>query len=223
MPHLTADSRSVHSNQLRVHPRLPSLLERHLRSAWKKPAQAVDRPALRQLSLALTRHDGPLILDSFCGTGRSTAILAARYPQALVIGVDKSAHRLHKHAGDGDYLLLHAHCEAVWQALVAAKRPLAAHYMLYPNPWPKAAQLARRVHGHPAFPLLLALGGTLCVRSNWQLYLEELGVALHLAGRPARIAVVGDSGEALTLFERKYRASGQTLWQLDASLKRPGA
>ena len=34
------------------------------------------------------------------------------------------------------------------------------HYLLYPNPWPKAKHLQRRVHGHGSFPLLLQLGAS---------------------------------------------------------------
>ena len=211
-------SRPVHSNQRTLHPRLAKHVHRHLHSRWRKPPRPADADALAQLDEALATHRGPLVLDSFCGTGHSTAELARRHPGALVIGVDKSAHRLRRHRGSGDYLLLHAHCESVWQHLAAAGARLAAHYILYPNPWPKAEQLARRVHGHPAFPLLLALGGTLELRSNWQVYVEEFGVALHLAGDRARIAVLTGAAEPLTLFERKYRDSGHTLWQLHAAL-----
>ena len=33
-----------------------------------------------------------------------------------------------------------------------------SHYLLYPNPYPKSKHLKRRWHGHPIFPVLLALG-----------------------------------------------------------------
>jgi tRNA G46 methylase TrmB len=33
-----------------------------------------------------------------------------------------------------------------------------SHYLLYPNPYPKAKHLKRRWHGHPIFPVMLALG-----------------------------------------------------------------
>jgi tRNA (guanine-N7-)-methyltransferase len=214
-------SRSVSSSQSDLHPRLAATVRRHLQSRWKKPPQRVDAPALAALDAALAAHTGPLVLDSFCGTGESTALLALRHPDALVVGVDKSAARLARHRGGRtapqNYLLLRAHCEAVWRHLAEHRVRLAAHYLLYPNPWPKPAHLQRRVHGHPAFPLLPALGGSLELRSNWQLYLEEFGVALHLAGHASRIGVV-DGRHPLTPFERKYSASGQTLWCLQARL-----
>jgi tRNA (guanine-N7-)-methyltransferase len=212
------NSRPVVSTQRGVHPGLPRLLRRHQGSAWQKPPQRADRPALDTLARALEAHAGPLVLDSFCGTGQSTAALARRHPEALVIGVDQSAQRLRRHRAKGSYLLLQAHCEAVWRYLAEQGRVLEAHYILYPNPWPKRGHLARRVHGHPAFPFLLSLGGTLELRSNWQIYVEEFGVALHLREIAASVRVLPARGEPLTAFERKYRHSGHTLWQLKAGL-----
>jgi tRNA G46 methylase TrmB len=216
-----ATSSPVHSSQTWVHPQLGRQVRRHLASEWRKPPQAVDGPALAALDAALAKHGGPLILDSFCGTGHSTAALAKLNPKALVVGVDKSAARLSRHAVQDaaeNCLLLRAHCEAVWRHLAQRGCTLNAHYLLYPNPWPKPAQLSRRVHGHPAFPLLLALGGELELRSNWQLYLEEFGVALHLAGTVAGISRLPAREKPITLFERKYRDSGHTLWRLRARL-----
>jgi tRNA (guanine-N7-)-methyltransferase len=219
LQNMQASSSKVHSSQAGVHPGLPALVKRHASSSWRKPAQQVDLPALDLLDEALDKHRGPVVLDSFCGTGQSTAILAARYDNALVIGVDKSSHRLdRRHAAPDNSLFLQAHCEAIWRHLVAREQKLLAHYLLYPNPWPKPGHLSRRVHGHPAFPLILALGGYVELRSNWQVYVEECGVALHLLGQPSRIAVVPGDQEALTLFEHKYRESGHQLWSVTATL-----
>ena len=40
--------------------------------------------------------EGEIILDACCGVGQSTRILAKQNPQALVIGVDKSDHRINR-------------------------------------------------------------------------------------------------------------------------------
>ena len=216
---MQAPSREVHSSQRGVHPGLAALIKRHAQHPWQKPLQQVDIPALKKLDEALQTHSGPLVLDSFCGTGQSTALLAKRHSEALVVGVDQSAHRLARGPGGPDNcLFLQAHCEAVWRHLCARKQRLLAHYLLYPNPWPKPAQLGRRIHGHPAFPLLLELGGALELRSNWQIYVEEFGVALNLCGYAARIAAVPAKDPAMTLFEDKYRQSGHALWSLSANL-----
>ena len=221
MATVSGNSRQVDSSQNGTHPQLARQVLRHARHRWRKPPQAVDAAALAALEAALAQHAGPVILDSFCGTAMSTVRLATAHPDSLVVGVDQSAPRLQRHPPlPGNALLLRAHGEAVWRMLAARGTTLAAHYLLYPNPWPKPGHLGRRVHGHPAFPLLVALGGRLELRSNWQLYVEEFGVALHLLGCAARIATVPAEAEALTRFEQKYRQSGHTLWRLTADLSR---
>jgi tRNA G46 methylase TrmB len=212
-------SRTVTSSQSGIHPGLATLVLRHQSSEWRKPEQAVDLPALAQIDRALDEHAGPLILDSFCGAGQSSICFSQAQPNALVIGVDQSAKRLARRKDTPDNcLLLQAHCEAVWRHLVRRAATLDAHYLLYPNPWPKPGHLSRRVHGHPAFPMILQLGGRLELRSNWQIYVEEFGVALHLLGQISRIAVVSGDAPALTLFEQKYRSSHHELWSLVAQL-----
>jgi tRNA G46 methylase TrmB len=172
------------------------------------------------LTSELTAQPRPLVLDSFCGTGHSTKALAERHPGHMIVGIDKSARRLAKHPRGGgvNYLLLQADCEDIWQLLVRDGLCADFHYILYPNPWPKAGQLQRRVHGHASFPLLLQLGGVLELRSNWQLYVEEFGCAMHLAGQRGRIGRVADTSQALSLFEQKYRNSGHDLWAYSARI-----
>lgn len=210
---MQANSRPVSSSQQHAHRDLPRLVRRHLESHWRRPLHSVT-PAVRETLSAALRAGKPLILDSFCGTGHSTRVIAGHYPDCTVIGMDKSASRLERHGerGGDNYLLLRAQCEEVWTWLAEQQVHLRAHYLLYPNPWPKPGQLGRRVHGHPAFPLLLRLGGSLEMRCNWRVYAEEFGMALAIAGQQPALSVVPD-GEPLSLFERKYRASGHTLWR----------
>jgi len=190
------------------------VVRRHLHTADRSPVAAHGEAAYRTLTRELDAKPRPLVLDSFCGTGHSTAALARRHPDHLVVGVDKSARRLSKHAasGENNYLLLHAGCEDIWRLLARDSLRVDFHYLLYPNPWPKASHLQRRVHGHPGFPDLLRLGGELELRSNWQVYVEEFGCAMHIAGQRGRVGTVTDSGPPLSLFEKKYRDSGHLLW-----------
>ena len=214
---MDANSRIVISSQPGVHPGLIRLLERHRSARWQKPPQLVDQPALDTLDAALDAHSGQLILDSFCGSGASSAWLGRHYPEALVVGVDKSAERLRKAPNLPDnVLLLRAHCEAVWRHLAHRSVRVSRHCLYYPNPWPKPGHLGRRIHGHPAFYELLELSGTIELRSNWQIYVEEFGTALLHNGVASAISVVNPDDAPISLFERKYRASGQVLWQLRA-------
>ena len=124
-----------------------------------------------------------MVLDSGCGTGESTVLLARRYPDCLVVGVDKSAARLDKAPQlPANARLLRADLADIWRLMDDAGWKLAQHYLLYPNPWPKPAQLKRRWHGHPVFPDLLVLGGRLVLRSNFEVYVDEFARALELAG-----------------------------------------
>ena len=208
---------SVHSNQSDIHEDLFVSVKKHLRSTWQEPIPDHTRSAAEKIIDLANAHAGPLILDSFCGTGMSTAKLAALYPEALVIGIDKSQGRLTKHvAGDANnYHLIRASCEHTWAALAQAGIRCHRHYLLYPNPWPKKAHLKRRIHGHPAFPLLKALGGTVTLRSNWLIYVEEFSASMGLLDYQSEITEIRPT-DPLTLFERKYTANNENLWQCES-------
>ena len=214
-------SRAVSSNQAWVHPALPGLVQKHIDSRHQRPVAAHNRAAFEQMLGALADAPRPLVLDSFCGTGSSTAILADRHPGHLVVGIDKSAHRLARHGllKAGNYLLLQADCEDIWQLLLREQLSLDYHYLFYPNPWPKAKHLQRRVHGHAAFPWLLGLGGLIELRSNWQVYVEEFGLAMQLAGSPGRVNRI-DATAPVTLFEQKYHRSGHKLWAFSGRVRK---
>jgi tRNA (guanine-N7-)-methyltransferase len=212
-PVLQAESKVVTSKQSHIHPGLPALVQRHLASEYLRPVPSHSQLAFHQLMSALEKTRRPLVLDSFCGTGHSTAALARRHPGHLVVGIDKSGHRLAKHPRESNdnYLLLRASCEDIWLQLLKEQLQPDYHYMLYPNPWPKSGHLKRRIHGGPAFRTLLQLGGYLELRSNWLIYVEEFGVAMHLAGHRGKVCEL-QPREPITLFERKYRDSGHSLW-----------
>ncbi len=165
-------------------------------------------------------HGGSLIIDAGCGVGLSTRKLAQQFPDAFVIGVDQSAHRLQRQtrwqgSEPSNFITVRADLVDFWQRMALARIQPLRHYLLYPNPWPKKAQLQRRWHGHPIFPTLLRLGGHLECRSNWKIYIDEMALALtQLTGLevPTEQWLV-DPAIALTPFEQKYVTSGHTLWR----------
>jgi hypothetical protein len=59
---------------------------------------------------------------------------------------------------------------------------------------------------------MLALSGAIELRTNWCVYAEEFALALDIAG-VANTCEVFMADEPLTPFERKYQASGHTLWR----------
>ena len=202
------------TDQCGPHPDLENIVLHHVRHPWRKPCPNHTRIAFEQVLQRLEAIPRPLILDSFCGTGMSTALIAERHPAAWVVGIDQSAHRLTKHqpVGADNYLLLQAEAESFWQCLVEAGISLQGHWLLYPNPWPKAAQFKRRVHGHGAFPILSKLGGNLELRTNWEIYAREFSQAASLIGLSGSVETAIPESP-MTLFERKYQQRGQTLWR----------
>lgn len=159
------------------------------------------------------------MLDSGCGKGESAAFLAKQYPDCLVVGVDRSANRLglvgqelHRQLTDNAFLL-RADLVGLWQLLEQHRIRLKAHYLLYPNPYPKPAQLARRWPAHPVFPLICGLADYLEVRSNWQPYVEEWAFSVAWHGGPDVPPQQWRPEKACSAFERKYHADGQTLYR----------
>ena len=84
------------SSQDGPHSRLAGVVRRHLASTWRRPYRAYSRPAFDTV-VEQIRTGRPIILDSGCGTGESTARLADVNGDCEVIGIDRSAARLRRH------------------------------------------------------------------------------------------------------------------------------
>ena len=213
-------SRNVDSRQDRVHPRLESVVERHISSAWNQPLHRPTVEAFADLAMLGIGSDHRLVLDSGCGTGESTRRIAQSLPDCLVIGVDKSLSRLSRTGiaafphREGNAVWLRAELSSFWRLALHAGWRLERHYLLYPNPWPKPAHLQRRWHAHPVFPDLLRLGGRLEMRCNWEIYALEFAAAVNrIFDQSVSPKPLIDS-DAISPFERKYRDSGHRLYSV---------
>lgn len=213
------NSRVISSNQEGLHEQLDAVVLKHLAHPFRKPYQAHTLQAFQECEKWVEQQGKPIIFDSCCGVGESTYHLAKRHPEAIVLGLDKSADRLSKHPQSiaDNYRLLQVNLNDFWRLAVEANWQLSHHYLLYPNPWPKAKHLQRRWHGSAVFPAIIELGGELELRSNWFTYVHEFARALELAGQECRLEEYQDK-QAITPFERKYWASGQKSLRLTASL-----
>ena len=78
------NSREVQSAQEGVHPRLETLLNRHLASEWSQPLHPPSVQAFEALEHAIEGRRDNIILDSGCGTGESTRLIAQAMPDCLV-------------------------------------------------------------------------------------------------------------------------------------------
>lgn len=216
-------SRNVDSAQRGVHPRLAAVVDAHLLRAWQSPLHPPSIAAFAALQRQIGGATRRLVLDSGCGTGESTRLIARLLPDTIVIGVDKSQARLARTGAtefphrEGNAVWLRADLGTFWRLSLQAGWRLERHFLLYPNPWPKPGQLRRRWHAHPVFPDLLRLGGRLEMRCNWDIYASEFATAVNrLLGSSAEPRTPGESA-ITTPFERKYRASGHRLYAVTVS------
>ncbi len=172
-----------------------------------------------------------MMLDAGCGSAASTVRIARAHPRHWVIGIDRSASRLAAVLEDrrplpGNAIVVRAEIAAFWRLARHAGWRFERLWLLYPNPWPKPAQLMRRWHAHPGFADALAIAATIELRTNWRIYADEMQRALTIGGWTARVErwQVPDLAlaDAVTSpFEVKYAASGHALWRLLAA--HPGA
>ena len=221
-------SSTVRSKQSSSHSGLVSLVQKHMTTDWRQPLHVPTCEVFDALVASGVDPGQKIVLDSGCGTGVSTRLIAEQYPDCLVIGVDKSAMRLRKLRGshfshsrlsarhflyrEGNTIWLRAELASFWRLAVQAGWRLHRHYLLYPNPWPKPGQVMRRWHAHPVFPTLLKLGGRLELRCNWEIYAREFAAAAKMAGCRDKQLTENVGSVITTPFENKYRNSGQTLY-----------
>ena len=207
------------TNQQGPYPHLEKVVQKHLQSPFLKPIAEKTVEDFRYLSEKITQLNKPLILDSCCGTGMSTQALAKLHSEHFVIGIDKSSHRLNKSSNNQDenYLLVRGDVIDYWRLIEKEIWNIEKHFILYPNPYPKAEHFKRRFHGHPIFPTLLKISPYLEIRSNWKLYLEEFQLACKLVESRSAELNVFHPKEAMTLFEKKYLKEDQRLYFLVAS------
>ncbi|WP_110656593.1 tRNA (guanine(46)-N(7))-methyltransferase TrmB [Salinicola halimionae] len=226
---MQASSRTITSSQSGPHQDLVRRVERARDGDWQRPPAAHTRGAFEAAAEWLEYQSRPLILDAGCGVGLSTRRLAEHHPDHAVIGVDRSEQRLARDHGTlpDNALLVRADLVDFWRLALAAEWCPAWHYLLYPNPYPKSTQLKKRWQGHPVFPAIVALGGRLELRSNWEIYVREFALAVKtLCGREGEVSpFVPETTSAtpfeqtfLTPFEQKYFESGQTLWRYRVDL-----
>ncbi len=217
-------SRPVVSRQLEPHPRLAEAVTKHRLSSWKKPVASHSAVSFARLLPDLKAWPGPLILDSGCGTGMSTWGLAQRYPEALVVGIDKSLARLSRNSGPvpANVRLVRMELGDFWVLAHAEGLSFRRQCFYYPNPWPKPEHRLRRWPFHPVFPLIVAGGGTLELRTNWKIYAQEFALAVGILSGATPEVLEWHPQNPETLFEKKFLASGHALWRCEAAIEPKG-
>lgn len=217
---MKSSSRRVQSNQTRAHPDLEVVVQRHLRSTFQRPIASHSQDAFKAICSFIDTEARPLVLDAGCGTGDSTVWLAEQYPDAWVIGIDRSASRLGKRAGSlpANAINIRSNLEDFWRQAALAGWRFRAQFLFYPNPYPKQQQLNKRWHGHAVLPALVACGGAVELRTNWAVYAWEFGRTMEMVGA-GDVEVRGYRAEnPVSRFEQKYQQSGHKLFRVSANL-----
>jgi len=223
-------ARRITDAQQGIHKNLEQVVKKHFNNLHKKPISQHTQTAFDEIKLNVESHlklEQPLIFDSCCGTAMSSQIIASKNPDALVIGIDRSTVRLAKEANakiPNNLILIQAECADFWKLALEAGWKLQKHFLLYPNPYPKSKHLKRRWHGHPAFPDLLALideNGSLELRSNWKVYIDEFCSAVGFIenNNICKGVETFQTNSPLTLFEKKYQEDEQELYRCKVVLK----
>ena len=211
------------SDQTGRHPKLSYIFSRHLQFSFRKPVSPTTLKTLAEMTELIINHKGPIILDSGCGTGESTIRLASLSPESLILGIDKSSVRLRQARRRNQFPNAHFFqvlLEDCWAYAYATEWPIDAHFLLYPNPWPKKKHLTRRWYAHPIFKTLLLLSPNLQIRTNWSLYAREF--VSCVSAIPSRIFSIDEfrPTSPQTAFERKYVASGHTIYKINVYPKK---
>tara|TARA_B100001123_G_scaffold424514_1_gene536110 strand:+ start:511 stop:1188 length:678 start_codon:yes stop_codon:yes gene_type:complete len=222
-----SQSRTVISNQHSLAPQL-----RHTRR-WRsyttaefvKPIGDATRVLFQEIDNRRKAISRPLVLDAGCGNADSSFHLAKRHPNALVLGIERSPHRLARYGIStfecklhGNVILACMDLIDLWLLAAEHRWRIAHHYLLYPNPWPKRKHWRRRWHAHPAFDAALALGGILELRSNWSIYVEEFAAVLRIKTQSEPRIEQVQAPATLSPFETKYARSGHRLLRLKIAL-----
>jgi tRNA (guanine-N7-)-methyltransferase len=186
------------------------------------PAYGLD-PAAPFDAVAVFGRKAPLVLEVGSGMGEATAAMAAADPQRDVLAVEVHT------PGLGNLLrLIEAGRLTNLRVLEADARDVLRDLLepgsldevrvLFPDPWPKARHVKRRLVA-PAFVDLVATrlrpGGRLHVATDWDAYAEQ---ALSVLGSSTRYEVVSRSrgSRPLTRFEARGLQAGRTVHDIVA-------
>lgn len=211
---------TIRSQQKSIHPKLIQMVKKNDLNAYLRPISVHAQTAFFKLEKKIARDKQAIIIDSCCGTGKSTQVLGAKFPNHLVVGIDRSRKRLEKIPNMlKNTLYLQCNCEDIWRLILTKKWSVDYHYILYPNPYPKIGDLKKRWHGHPVFPSLLKLAKKTIVRSDWRLYLDEFALAAQILNYKAEAVKAVEAQTALTAFEIKYRQANRPFYELIVTRK----
>ncbi|MDW8057203.1 MAG: tRNA (guanosine(46)-N7)-methyltransferase TrmB [Bacteroidia bacterium] len=154
---------------------------RYLESPYALYGENVPKPGTWRSSMGVP-PETPLILEIGCGKGEFAVYMAQRYPESLVIGLDRRADRLYAGCRSASQLALPNvrfwHGDALTLEAHFAPAEVSIIWLNYPDPYPKKRHEKHRLL-HPKFlriyRIILSPGGALFFRTDDEaLYLYSL-------------------------------------------------
>jgi tRNA (guanine-N7-)-methyltransferase len=215
---MTANYQHFFTQQNGPHKHLINIIGRNMQCEFRRPIPGHQYIAFKQIEQFVEKIGRPIIIDSCCGTGHSSHKLSSQFPDHAIIGIDKSRARLSRSPKSKDNcLLIQGDVIDLWRLIAQTSWPIERHYLLYPNPWPKACHVKRRFYAHPIWPILVQLAPYLEIRCNWSLYAEEAMIALGMLSQTPVLRQKIDS-EYMSLFEKKYIEASCSLYIIENQL-----
>lgn len=215
------NSKVVTSNQTDIHDDLGDILSRYTFDKYQRPIAEHSLKTLGEIkSWIKEKGSRELILDMGCGTGESSFHLAQKYPDKLILGIDKSLSRLERNNTfkadlPANVKLMRGELLDMWYLLYQHKLELNIfkQYILYPNPWPKKKLVKRRFHANPIWPFLINLATRGELRTNWEIYAREFEFVAKNSGVDESQLSSFIPKAAISNFELKYHQSGHPLYK----------
>lgn len=182
-------------------------------------------PAAEQAWRAL-RNTKPLVIEIGPGVGMHPIQYAHQYPAKYIIAIEKTREKFGKfavtHAQHPELTnLLPVHANAMqWITQNIGAEEVSEYFLLYPNPYPKAAQKNKRLHNMPFMEHLLATmhtGATLTIATNMEFFHLEALAQLSISPQlqlSANCNFTAQTHTGRTHFETKYLQRGHTCYQL---------
>jgi len=218
------NSKIVTSNQDGIHTDLVKIIGRYSHDEYKRPIASFSHDAFISIKNWVKDAGGKsLVLDMGCGTGESSLQLAKKYPEHLVIGIDKSLSRIErKNAFKSDLppnlKLVRGELLDLWYLFAKAVREkeIVVHkqYILYPNPWPKKKLVKLRFHANPIIPFILQCSKQIELRTNWKIYADEFKFVCENLTQSNVVLEKFKADIPLSNFESKYNKTGHDLYRV---------
>lgn len=193
--------------------------DKHNKRAFNPPWAVIPQAAQSWRQLVGNRK---LVVEIGPGVGLHPLQYGQANCDKFVIGIEKTrekyakfARRVDKHPQINNVLAIHANA-IEWISKNIKENEVSEYFLLYPNPYPKAAQKNKRLMHMPFMQHLIATmkpGATLTIATNmdfFQLDAKENISDLKLVSE----SLVPETTQGRTHFERKYLKDAQKCYEL---------